>query len=176
MSYLAKIAFSPADYTTVQSIINRVGTGETLTKACRMCMFPVLRFNQIVKANPELDDLYQTALQTGYDILADKLVDGDTEISNDPAILNVLSKNIQWFLTKRDKQRYGEHSVQEIHLSADKTIVSALALARQRVIDASHIEEVEYVDVTPTAPALTAQEEAELAAMLLGGEKGTGGS
>lgn len=171
MTYLARIAFSPADYMLAQQIIDSVAAGTTLTRTCRLLQFPVARFLSIVKSNPELAEAYEVALQIGYDILAEKLVDADTELSSDPAVANVLSKNIQWFLTKRDKKRYGEHSVQEIHVTADKTITDALAAARQRAVDASaaltYIDTT-AIDVTPKSATLSPDEEVELARLLNG--------
>lgn len=178
MNYLAHVVTTPEDIAVVMRIIENIGTGETLYRSCKDMRFPVLRFNRIVKANAELTELLEEALSTGYDILADKLVDGNSEISTDPQMLGILSKNIQWFLTKRDKQRYGEHSVQEIHVSADRAIIEAMNAARQRVIDVAglrpappviDVEEAVIIDAPRSNTAmlvLSEDEELELASIL----------
>ena len=130
----------------VMGVIALVGQGRTLTSACYDYRLSTTTFKKYVRSTDELQEMFAEAEQAGYDVMADALVEIDRHEHyghSDPKMAAVISKNIQWFLSKRKPTVFGDKITVEHNITADKAIVAALAAARGRVaVDV--IEDVAY--------------------------------
>lgn len=151
-------------YIEALQVIEWVGQGWTLTHACDDCSISVLTFKRYVERDEELQRMLADAVQRGNDALADALLSPDNHIlygRTDAKMAKVMSDNIKWVLSKRDK-RFADRVEHSVTLTADTAITSALEMARTRLIQS---KEPVLIDVTPK-PALTESEEAELADLM----------
>lgn len=163
---------TPADlelYPQILRVIDMVGQGRTTTSACDELGVSVASFNRIVSNDDALSSLYHEAEQRGYDALAEALLEIDRHPhygSSDSKMASVISRNIQWFLARRDSKRYGDKTIISHEITADKAIIEALSRGKDRAIAVASgavLEDVQYAEVETTDEE---DEAAALAALL----------
>lgn len=148
------MTYDPALYTAALFVCDKVAEGFTLTRACReaakayaVSVTPY-RFRQLLAQSRELAEAFENAEQCGHDVLADSIVDIDSDPIHgctDPKMAAVLSKNRQWFLSRRNQKRYGDKMVVTHEITADRAITDALARARTRAaLPAPVVEDVVF--------------------------------
>jgi hypothetical protein len=92
-------------------------------------------FTQELDKSEELRDLYINAERRSYDMMAEALLHIDNHPiygQSDSKMAGVISKNIQWFLSKRRASVYGEKITVEHTITADKAILDALQRGKAR--------------------------------------------
>ncbi len=107
--------------------------GDTLTQACSVCGISYRAYLDAVKADPHLQTIHDEAINISQDVQADKLANIDTVVS-DPKMAAVISKNIQWLLSRRQPQKYGDKITVQHETSRDKAIIARLLAAKSRAI------------------------------------------
>lgn len=122
--------------------ISYLQQGHTRTDACRSAAKDFGRppitwatIRRFCQQSPELAEMLEEAETESYDVLADTLVQIDTDGkygSADPAMANVISKNIQFLLSRRRPKDYGDRLDVNVSVTADKVIVDALKAAQLR--------------------------------------------
>jgi hypothetical protein len=130
-------ALATDTYSRVLSVITLLSQGRTLTEACDESRINFATFRQYVNNVPELTALFTDAEQRGYDVMADALLNifdpghkyGETE----PKRAKIISDNIKWYLARKRPQLYGDKSIVEHQITADKTIVEALSRGKETV-------------------------------------------
>lgn len=133
-------------YPKVLSVLTLLSQGRTLTAACDECKITFHSFRQYVNAVPELSGMYADAEQRGYDVMADALLNifGDGQYGEtEPKRAKIMSDNIKWYLARKRPALYGDRSIVEHQITADKTIVEALSRGKEAVSRAV-IEGVAY--------------------------------
>lgn len=140
-------------HTLILNVMARMQlTGETLTHACEQCGISYAVYWNTVRHHPALQGLHDEALAIAEDILADKLVRIDAEVS-DPKMAAVISKNIQWLLSRRRPQKYGDKITVQHETSRDKVIIARLLAAKGRALatlDAGPIEDAVEISAAPS--------------------------
>lgn len=158
-------------YPAVLKAIDLISQGYMKTWACDECAISTTTFDKYVNADRQLGDLANEAEQRGYHSLADALVNINTSKhgTSDPKMAAILSKNIQWLLSRRLPKQYGERVTVEHTITADRAITEALTRGKERVL-ASAIIEGAAVDITRRALPAPVQEaideDAELAKLI----------
>ena len=109
-------------------------TGDTLTQACSVQGISYRAYLDAVKADPNLQTIHDEAISISQDVQADKLVNIDKVVS-DPKMAAVISKNIQWLLSRRQPQKYGDRITVQHETSRDKAIIERLQAAKRRAIE-----------------------------------------
>jgi len=142
---------TPYDYyPAVLYAIQELGQGYTLSQACDRANITVAVFNGYIKRDPQLAEMYQEAEQRAFDALADALVNIDNHRihgQSDPKMAGIISKNIQWYLSKKDPKRFGERVTVEHDVKVDVVITSALNRAKARL--GQRAEDVIDAEVLP---------------------------
>ena len=140
-------------HTLILNVMSRMqSTGDTLTRACDQCGISYATYWNTVRHSPVLQSLHDEALAIAEDILADKLVNIDAEVS-DPKMAAVISKNIHWLLSRRRPQKYGDKIVVQHETSRDKVIIARLLAAKGRVLATLSTEPIEdaiEISATPS--------------------------
>lgn len=140
-------------YPALMRAIDLIGQGKTKTAACDEAGIAYSQLTQYCENTPELRSLYEDAEQRGYDIMADNLVNIDQFGAmlgvSDPKMLAILSKNIQWYLSRRRPRQYGERVSVEHNITADRAIIEALHRGKERAASAL-LEDVTYSVVKET--------------------------
>jgi len=142
--YIAVMATAVEMYPKVLKAIDLISQGFTKTRACDDAGLSTTTFDKLVNGDALLAELANEAEQRGYHSLADALVTIDTSVhgSSDPKMAAILSKNIQWYLSRRNPKQYGERVTVEHTITADRAIVDALERGKQRALAAPMIEGV----------------------------------
>lgn len=151
-------------YVSVLQVIEYIGQGMTMTKACDTSYIGVATVNKYLADDVLLAEMFEEAVQRGNDALADALLSPDNHAlygRSDPKLAKVMSDNIKWVLSKRDR-RFADRIEHKHTLTADNAITAALEMARTRVQSSTPV----LIDVTPVEEIMSLEEEAELAAML----------
>ncbi len=137
----------------VLNVLEHMCQGHTLTKACDLERIAVVTFKQYVTASPELQVQFEAAEQRGLDTLADLLINpfdnlifGDTDVKK----IRIICENIKWFLSRKRPTQYGDKSIVEHQITADRQIIDALQRGKERAIQGV-IENVAY-EVVSEAP------------------------
>lgn len=133
-------------YPKVLGVLTLLSQGRTLTEACDDQRISFHAFRQYVNAVPELSGLYTDAEQRGYDVMADALLNifGDPKYGEtEPKRAKIISDNIKWYLARKRPALYGDRSIVEHQITADKTIVEALSRGKEAVAKAV-LEDVAY--------------------------------
>lgn len=137
------------DYTpAVLYAIDLISQGRTKTSACDESNISITTFENYIKQNDYLKELYEEADQRGSDAMADALLEIDRHHHyghSDPKMAKVVSDNIKWLLSKRKAKDYGDRIEVNHTLTADKAITQALIAGRQRALQISDT----VIDVTP---------------------------
>lgn len=139
-------------YQTVMAVIGYVREGETTRQACLKCGIARTTFMRYIVADPALMALFAEAEQESYDAMAELLVNIDS-VTTDSKLAAVISKNIQWLLDKRAREKYGTKVKVEHDDKPDKLIIEALNAAIARIPLPDHpanLIDAQFVDVTPT--------------------------
>ena len=147
-------------YPAVLYAIDQISQGQTITFACDKANITVQTLERYLKNDPALKDMYEEALQRGYDALADALINIDNHKihgHSDAKMAKVVSDNIKWVLSKRDQKRFGE-KIQVTHeITADKAIIAALEAGKRRTALPSPAQ---VIDVTyEEVPAATTDDD-----------------
>lgn len=108
-------------------------TGDTLTRACAEMGIGYTSYLTAVRADPHLQTIHDEAVDIAQDVQADKLVNIDKVVS-DPKMAGVISKNIQWLLSRRQPQKYGDRITVQHETSRDKAIITRLLAAKNRAL------------------------------------------
>lgn len=116
----------------IMKAIDLLRDGNTLHRACALAGISRHVFVTHVAKNPELQQVFDDALSEADDTLAEILVDID-QVHSDAKMAAVVSKNIQWLLSRRRPERYGDKITVKTESSADQEIVGALKMALQRI-------------------------------------------
>lgn len=125
-------------------------TGDTLTRACDQCGISYAVYWNTVRHCSVLQGLHDEALAISEDILADRLVNVNETVP-DPKMASVISKNIQWLLSRRRPHKYGDRIVVQHETSRDKIIIARLLAAKTRILTMLNTEPVEdAVEITTT--------------------------
>lgn len=114
----------------IMQAIRLVSEGKTASEAIIRCGVTWAQWYRWTKKEP-LAEMLAQAVQHGYDVMAEMLINID-QVHSDPAMANVISKNIQWFLARMKPSRYGDRVINEHHITADKEIIEALLRAKDR--------------------------------------------
>jgi hypothetical protein len=154
---------TPVDYIpAIMHAIDLISRGYTKTRACDECNITTSLFDRYVRDNDTLRDIAAEATQRGYDTLADILLEIDSNPiygSTDAKMAGVISKNIQWYLSRRKPKEYGDRVTVDVQLNADKTIIEALSRAKVRALTGGVLlDGVSYSRID----GLTEEEQAEL--------------
>jgi len=141
-------------YPAVLYALNLIGQGHTLTAACDQSNISVVTFDAYVKREPQLQAMYEEAVQRGNDAMADALVNIDNHKihgQSDPKMAKVISDNIKWVLGKRDSKRFGDKIEVKHEITMDRAIIGALERARTRTLELEDQTERggTIIDVTP---------------------------
>lgn len=143
----------PYDYMPlVMEAINLISQGYTETAACDDLRLSLITFKNHIKNNETLQELYDEALQRGYDAMAQALLRPDNHHlygHSDAKMAKVQSDNIKWFLERIAAKKYGQKVEVNHTITADKAITQALLAARDRTRSA--LPDMEIIDVTPVA-------------------------
>lgn len=133
-------------YSRVMSALTFLSQGRTLTSACAEAGLSAVTLQKYVNSTPELRDAFIEAEQSGYDTLADILLNifedstyGHTETKK----AKIISDNIKWYLARKRPSQYGDRTIVETHITADKAIVEALSRGRERA-EKAVLEDVAY--------------------------------
>lgn len=142
----------PVDmFPKVLAAINAIGQGKMESVACDEADISVAAFRSYINSSGDIADLYNDAMIRGYDRLADELANihtwGDNNGVTDTKMLALISKNRQWLLTKRRPLQYGERSIVEHNITADRAIIEALSQGKQRAL-AGVLDDVTYTVVS----------------------------
>lgn len=142
----------------VLAVLELLCQGYTLTAACDKNSIGVATFRKHVNSNVELKEMFEEAEQRGFDTLADYLIDPfgahGNKVTNETEAkkAKLVSDNIKWYLSRKRPTQYGDRSVVEHTITADKAIIEAMQQGNQRamrnVIEGVVVEEV----VTPQLP------------------------
>lgn len=124
--------------------VDLIGQGQMESAACDKAGITVSAFRKYVNSSNELADIYNDAQVRGYDRLADELINIDVHGAmlglTDPKMIKLLSDNRKWLLEKRRPQQYGQRSVVEHSITADRAIIEALSQGKQRALEGTIID------------------------------------
>lgn len=154
------------NYKAILQALSLFSQGHTLTAACDEAGLPIYTLRNLLKKDTELQELYAEAEQRGYDAMADALVNIDNHKihgHSDPKMAQVISRNIMWYLSKRNPKMYGERVQVDHSVTVDIAITAALDAARHRVITAAKPETVDAQSV----PAYEDEDEKAILQQLL---------
>lgn len=138
----------------VQAALGYLARGYTLTRACDTAQLSPSTFRRWIETSPELKDQFSDAEQRGYDTMADVLLDifADPHLGQtDATKAKIISDNIKWYLARKRPAQYGDRTLVDIHVTADKAIVEALARGRERA-EHGQIEDAAFT-VIPSLPS-----------------------
>jgi len=143
----------------VMQVLELLCQGYTLTKACDMNTITPSAFKHIIASDVQLQAAFEDAEQRSYDTMADLLLNpfdnrvfGDTDVKK----IRIISENIKWYLSRKRPTQYGDKSIVEHQITADRAIIDAMQQGKQRVIN-SVVTDVAYTVVEKeTQPAKAA--------------------
>lgn len=143
----------------VLQVLELLCQGRTLTQACDMQRISSATFKHCVASDKQLMTMFEDAEQRSYDTMADLLVNpfdniifGDTDVKK----IKIICDNIKWYLSRKRPTQYGDKSIVEHQITADRAIIDAMQAGKQRVIN-SVVTDVAYSVVeTETQPVKAA--------------------
>lgn len=130
-------------YPVLLTVLQQIADGATPSRACADNGMTLASLKYHLKHDDELKALFDDALETGSDALADMLVNID-QVHSNPAMANVISKNVQWLLERRKPEKYGARLEISTGNRATTALIAALDAAIHRI-------------PTPNVPALPAR-------------------
>jgi hypothetical protein len=119
-------------YTRGMLVVEHMRSGDTLTNACKKVGVSRHVVATLAKNDERFREVLEDADREGQDTLAEILVDID-QYHPDPKMAAVVSKNIQWLLSKRRVADYGDRITVDTNKSQDEAILSALNEAIKRI-------------------------------------------
>lgn len=128
-------------------VIDLISQGRTKTSACDEVQISTNAYDAAVNANEVLHDIAVAAETRGQDTLADVLLEINSHAyygTTDPKMAAILSKNIQWYLSRKRPKDYGDRVTVQHEITADKIIVDALTRGKDRAIAGAVLEGVVY--------------------------------
>lgn len=140
------MALTTEIYPRVMHALSLLSQGYTLTRACDTAGISAGTLQKHVANVPELQEAYGEAEQRGYDTLADILLEIHVHPyygTTSDAKAKLISDNIKWYLARKRPSQYGDRTIVETHITADKAIVEALARGRERAENGT-IEDATY--------------------------------
>lgn len=145
-------------YPALLAVLQSIADGATPRQACLDNGLSLASLKYHLNNDAELKALFDDALETGSDALADMLVDIDKVHSN-PAMASVISKNIQWLLERRKPDKFGARMQVSMENNATTGLLKALEAAIHRIptpsvpaIAQRVITDVEVQIVEPAVP------------------------
>lgn len=147
--------FPAVPYAKALDVIGHVAEGDTVTKACAALFITVASFRSACKKEPILQALLEEAMEVHDDLLADLLVniDSDPNGSSDAKMANVRSSNIRFILERRRPAKYGKTAQDANPLDeTNRQLAEALNKAMDRMTDLADarrpktITDVTFVD------------------------------
>lgn len=139
--------------------LDYIGRGYTHTRACDAAGISIPAFKKYIATSQELQDLLHDAEQRSYDAMADALLNIDSNPlygSSEAAMASVISRNIQWVLSKRDKRRFGDKVEHTHNITADRAIIDALNAGKARASLAAPVIEGVFHEITTSQNLLPA--------------------
>lgn len=130
--------------------ISLLSEGRSKTRACDEAGISIAVFDNYIKNNQAMGDLFREAEQRSYDAMADALLEIDNHKiygQSDAKMANVISGNIKFVLSKRRPKEYGERITVDHNVTMDRAIIDALTAGRRR---AAIGYDDTVIDVTPT--------------------------
>lgn len=98
----------------VESILDRIGDGESLSHICRDEGMPNKRtFLRWVTDKPEVQKLYTEALKLREEVYFDQIVD-IVDTCRDPAKARLQADSRKWVLARMNPKKYGDKMTQEL--------------------------------------------------------------
>lgn len=137
-------------YPLVMKAISLLSEGRSKTRACDEAGISIAVFDNYIKNNQAMGDLFREAEQRSYDAMADALLEIDNHKiygQSDAKMANVISGNIKFVLSKRRPKEYGERITVDHNVTMDRAIIDALTAGRRR---AAIGYDDTVIDVTPT--------------------------
>lgn len=139
------------------AIVHLIADGMAPHQACKEQGTTLAAFKHALSIEPDLKTLFDEALETGSEVLADMLLHIDREHS-DPRFARIISDNIKWLLERRKPDKYGQRVQVSMENSATKTMMDILDKAIERIPLArapvgSRFVDVSFEDVKETPPA-----------------------
>ncbi len=119
-------------YPLLMQVLQKIADGATPRQACLEYGMSLASLKYHLKNDVELKEMFDDALDTGSDALADMLVDIDKVHSN-PSMARVISSNIQWLLERRKPEKFGARIQVSMNNSATTALISALDKAIDRI-------------------------------------------
>lgn len=119
-------------YPLLIEVLHAISDGKTPTRACEERGLTLASLRYAIKADDELAAMFKEALEIGNDALADTLVDID-RVHSEASMANVISKNIQWLLERRNPDKYGARVTVNSENNVSKALVAALDAAIHRI-------------------------------------------
>ncbi len=123
-------------YPILMQVLQKIADGATPRQACLEYGMSLASLKYHLKNDVEMKELFDDALDTGSDALADMLVDIDKVHSN-PSMARVISANIQWLLERRKPEKFGARIQVSMNNNATTALISALDKAMDRIPVAS---------------------------------------
>lgn len=98
----------------VESILDRIGDGESLSAICRIKGMPNKRtFLRWVKDKPEVQKAYTEALALREEVYFDEIVH-IVDTCRDPAKARLQADSRKWVLARMNPKKYGDKMTQEL--------------------------------------------------------------
>lgn len=135
----------------VLACISLISCGNTENKACKLLGIELHEFKRILRKHPELLREYNIAIETCEEIIAENLLSPEEWVkagAKDSKEAALWSKNVQWFLSKRRPDKYGDKITIENKVTVQNVILSRLesGLKRIQIEDESNIIDAEVIE------------------------------
>ncbi len=105
----------------------------TLTGCCQRVGMSFSQFHSACRADAQLLKMYKIALAMSEDIMVDAMINIDEHYS-DAKMAHVVSRNIQWVMSRRRRLDYGDHVTIEHTTTRDQELLKRLKEAQERTI------------------------------------------
>lgn len=129
------------------AIVHLIADGMAPHQACKEQGTTLAAFKHALSIEPDLKTLFDEALETGSEVLADMLLHIDREHS-DPRFARIISDNIKWLLERRKPDKYGQRVQVSMENNATKTMMEILDKAIERIPLARAPVGSRFVDVS----------------------------
>jgi hypothetical protein len=146
-------------YNAVLWAIGKIAEGRTPTWAIDNANISWEMFEKLTTEDAVLAKMLAAAQQRGHDTMADLLLTltdpRNPYFTSDPKQQKVISDNIKWLLSHRDRKRYGEQVTVQIEGTVEHVITEQLERARQRsrqAIEERETIDADYIEVQRSLP------------------------
>lgn len=130
------------------SAIQHMRLGKRILSACKLAGISRAQLIALADADENVREQLLAAEQESDDILAESLVDANEWAdfgAHDPKMAATWAKNVQWFLARKRKEKYGDKLTIESKTTVDIQIINRLEKAKERVASLSP----SVVDISP---------------------------